>query len=284
LINILKNVQIHSQEALPILLDVYYKTTRKPKPIVVFCHGFKTFKDWGTMDLIAREFAVNDFAFLKFNFSHNGTTVDNPYEITDTENFGNSNIQNELDDIDSVLGWIDHNTDLPLEEINREEIYLLGHSRGADIAILKVSNDDRIKKLVTWSAFSDFGEVWERYDAEKWKENGVSWSQDKRTGAMLPLYYQHYQNYLDNKERFSIKTAIESMKIPMLIVHGIEDDKVGFENALQLKGWNIKLEMSLLPNATHNFGSYHPYIKKTLPFDTKIAVKDSVDFFRGKFV
>ena len=83
--NILKNVQIHSAEALPILLDVYFKTTRKAKPVVVFCHGFKTFKDWGTMDLIAKEFANNDFVFLKFNFSHNGTTVETPNLITDTD-------------------------------------------------------------------------------------------------------------------------------------------------------------------------------------------------------
>jgi len=282
--NILKNVQIHSAEALPILLDVFYKTTTKPKPVIVFCHGFKTFKDWGTMDLIAKEFATNDFAFLKFNFSHNGTTVDHPEKITDAENFGHSNIQNELEDIDSVLGWIDHNSDLPIEEVNRENIYMIGHSRGASTAILKAASDERIKKLVTWSAFSDFGEIWERYDVKKWEELGVSWTEDKTSGTMLPLYFQHYQNYIDNKDKFSVKTAVESLKIPMLIVHGMEDDKVAFENALQLKKWNNSFEMSLLPNATHNFGSYHPYKKTTLPFDTKIAIKDSVDFFRGKFV
>jgi uncharacterized protein len=284
LINILKNVQIHSAEALPILLDVFYKTTRKPKPVVVFCHGFKTFKDSGAMDLIAKEFANNDFVFLKFNFSHNGTTVENPELITDIENFGNSNIQNELDDMDSILGWIDHNMELPLEEVNRENIYMIGHSRGGSTAILKAATDDRIKKLVTWAAFSDFGEIWEKYDVKKWGETGVSWSEDKYSGTMLPLYYQHYQNYIDNRDKFNIKMAVESLKIPILVLHGMEDDKVSYEDAIKLKGWNNKIEMSLLPSTNHNFGGYHPYKKTTLPFDTKIAVKDCVDFFRGKFV
>jgi uncharacterized protein len=282
--NIIKNVQIHSAEAIPILLDVYYKTTKKPKPLVVFCHGFKTFKDWGPYDLIAKEFANNDFAFLKFSFSHSGTTVEKPDVITDTENFGNSTIQTELDDIGSVLNWIGHNTELPLEEINTEKIYIVGHSRGGSIAILKAAMDERINMLVTWSAFVDFGEIWEKYDVKKWEELGVSWSEDKTSGSMLPLYYQNYQNYLDNRELFSIKTAIEKLKIPMLVLHGMEDDKVAFENALQFKKWNNSFEMSLLPNASHNFGCYHPYNKTKLPFDTKIAIKDSVDFFRGKFV
>jgi pimeloyl-ACP methyl ester carboxylesterase len=282
--NILKNVQIHSAEALPILIDVFFKTTHKAKPVVIFCHGFKTFKDWGTMELIAKEFAINDFVFLKFNFSHNGTTVDKPDMITDTESFGNSNIQNELDDIDSLLGWIGHNSELPPDEVNRENIYLMGHSRGGSIAAIKAATDRRIQKLVTWSAFSNFGEIWEKYDVKKWEETGVSWTEYKPAGTMLPLYYQHYQNYLDNKEKFDVKKAVESLQIPMLIVHGMEDDKVTFEEALKLKACNTKIEMSLLPNATHNFGGYHPYIKNVLPFDTKVAVKDSVDFFRGKFV
>jgi pimeloyl-ACP methyl ester carboxylesterase len=282
--NILKNVQIHSAEALPILLDVYFKTTRKQKPVVVFCHGFKTYKDWGAMELIAKEFAMNDFVFLKFNFSHNGTTVDNPFVISDAENFGNSNIQNELDDIDSVLGWIGHNSELSSDEVNIENIYIIGHSRGGSTAILKASADERIKKLVTWAAFSDFGEIWERYDVKKWEETGVSWTEDKFTGNMLPLYYQHYQNYIDNRDNFSVKKAVESLKIPLLLIHGMEDDQVGYEDALKIKGWNNKIEMSLLPNAGHNLGCYHPYKGTKLPFDTKIAIKDCVDFFKGKFV
>ena len=282
--NILKNVQIHSAEALPILLDVYYKTSRKPKPIVVFCHGFKTFKDWGTMDLIAKEFVNNDFTFLKFNFSHNGTTVEKPDEISDAESFGNSNIENELNDMGSILDWIDHNSLLPIEEVNREKIYMVGHSRGASTSILKTASDERIKMLVTWSAFKDFNEVWQRYNIEKWAELGVSWTENLINGEMLPLYYQHYQNYLDNKDRFNIQNAIVNLKTPMLLIHGMEDDNVAFDDAIQIKRWNNGIEMSLLPNANHNFGSYHPYIKNILPFDTKIAIKDSVDFFKGKFV
>ena len=70
----------------------------------------------------------------------------------------------------------------------------------------------------------------------------------------------------------------------MLLLHGMEDDNVSFEDAIQLKKWNNSLEMSLLPGANHNFGSYHPYSKSDLPFDTKIAIKDSVDFFKERFV
>lgn len=31
----------------PILTDVFYKQTCTKKPIVIFCHGYKGYKDWG---------------------------------------------------------------------------------------------------------------------------------------------------------------------------------------------------------------------------------------------
>ena len=66
---------------LPIIGDLTYK--KDSKNLVVFCHGFKGFKDWGCWNLVANLFAENDLKFLKFNFSHNGVTLDNPLKFFD---------------------------------------------------------------------------------------------------------------------------------------------------------------------------------------------------------
>ena len=56
----------------PIVYDTYFTNDGKAKPLVIFCHGYKGFKDWGPWHLVAKAFAEAGFFFLKFNFSHNG--------------------------------------------------------------------------------------------------------------------------------------------------------------------------------------------------------------------
>ena len=55
----------------PILVDFFYKKESKKMPIIIFCHGYKGFKDWGAWNLVGEEFANKNFFFIKFNFSHN---------------------------------------------------------------------------------------------------------------------------------------------------------------------------------------------------------------------
>ena len=65
----------------PITLDVsYFENKEKktaPVPLIILCHGFKGFKDWGGFNLVAKTIAAENFFFVKINFSHNGTSVDN---------------------------------------------------------------------------------------------------------------------------------------------------------------------------------------------------------------
>ena len=53
----------------PIILDQTFNDEMKNVGVVVFCHGFKGFKDWGHFNKVAELFADAGFVFLKFNFS-----------------------------------------------------------------------------------------------------------------------------------------------------------------------------------------------------------------------
>ena len=96
---------------------------------------------------MAETFAKAGFCFIKFNFSHNGGTMENPIDFPDLEAFGNNNYTKELDDLDAVISWsqihFKNNS-----KISKENITLIGHSRGGGIAILKSSLDNRITKLI----------------------------------------------------------------------------------------------------------------------------------------
>src|SRR4030065_1665260 len=106
-----------------IVTDVIYLKDHVKKPIVIFCHGYKGFKDWGAWNLAAETFADNNLFFVKFNFSHNGGTLEKPKDFPDLEAFGNNNFIKELDDLEDVIDWVTANPDFK-NEIELEKITL----------------------------------------------------------------------------------------------------------------------------------------------------------------
>lgn len=115
------------------------------RPVIVYAHGFNGFKDWGNFDLIARAFTAAGFAFLKFNFSHNGTSPDHPEDFFNLEAFGQNNYTKQLDDLGSVLDWVSDEKTPLADALDADRIGLIGHSMGGGIAIIKTSEDKRIK-------------------------------------------------------------------------------------------------------------------------------------------
>ena len=119
-----QNLTIAGSKKKPICIDLTFVNDAKPKPLVLFVHGFKGFKDWGHFNLVAQYFTKHHFVFAKFNFSHNGTTINNPSDFDDLEAFGNNNYIFELNDLDAVLNALISDEKFK-HEININEIYLI---------------------------------------------------------------------------------------------------------------------------------------------------------------
>ena len=58
---ITKNIIVPGKHEKPILTDVFYSNYNTSKPLIIFCHGYKGFKDWGAWDLMAKAFADAGF-------------------------------------------------------------------------------------------------------------------------------------------------------------------------------------------------------------------------------
>ena len=101
-----KNLVLYREHKKPIVWDAFYNANGKQKPLVIFCHGYKGFKDWGSWNLVAEQFLKANMVFVKFNFSHNGGTVENPIDFPDLEAFAENNYSKELDDLDSMLTYL----------------------------------------------------------------------------------------------------------------------------------------------------------------------------------
>jgi uncharacterized protein len=277
------NIILQSRHNRPFLADVCYQENSTAKPVLVFSHGFKGFKDWGPYNAIATKFAGAGFVFVKFNFSHNGTTVDDPLNFVDLEAFGNDNITIELDDLDVVLNWV-CSTNFPVaaEEINRSEIYLVGHSRGGGISILKAREDTRVKKLCVWASMSEVGKHWKTDEMERIKREGVIYVPNVRTNQQMPIKWQMYENYFANLSRLYIPGAVKEIEIPFLIIHGTHDETVPVEDAVEMQALNKNARLFLVEGSNHNFKAKHPWDKNNpLPADSDLVVKETISFFKA---
>jgi pimeloyl-ACP methyl ester carboxylesterase len=241
--------------------DITFDTLTPYAPLVIFAHGIRGFKDWGAHDLVARYFAENSFRFLKFNFSHNGTTADKPTEFADLMAFGENTFSFELDDLKSIIDFACGGSAIPA--VN--SVYLIGHSMGGGISIIKTAEDPRIKKLVTMASISSFYNLWPKQAEEQWKLQGVMYLKNARTGQDMPYKATLLYDLEENPARLNIQNKAAQITQPWLIVHGDKDTSVRLSHAEELLKANPKAELVVIPGADHTFNATHPYLANMLP-------------------
>ncbi len=274
------NVQYVGSEGRLGLYDVIYPAEDAQLPLVIFCHGFKGFKDWGHWQMICENIAKEGFVVIKFNFTHNGIGLENPQDFTDLAAFSENNYMKELKDLDRLLDHIQKDSFLNRVS-NTKKVHLIGHSRGGSISILKASTDKRIKSVCSWAAVADLEErLSAKAEIEEWKEKGVRYIPNSRTRQEMPVKYQFVESLIKNSKELSVERASKRMSIPMLIVHGENDPTVGLEHAYALQVWNTKANLVAIPNADHVFNGKHPFKEKELPFESKQLVEATVQFLK----
>lgn len=262
----------------PILVDTFYKETNILKPIIIFCHGYKGFKDWGAWNLMATSFANAGFYFVKFNFSHNGGTIEQPIDFPDLEAFGNNNYTKELDDLETVIDWLYHN-DTITQEADINDITLIGHSRGGGIVTIKASENNKIHKVITLAGVCDFGKRTATIgDLEQWQKEGVKYVLNGRTKQQMPHFYQFYEDFKQNEHRLNIELAIKKLQIPHLIIHGDNDTSVFIKEGELQHEWNPNSTFKIIKNADHVFNARHPWKEHFLPLELEETIQTCIGF------
>ncbi len=278
-LNIDRNIIIKNSETRDFLADSYYPESGQKLPLVIFAHGYKGYKDWGAWNLMAKKFAEAGFFFVKFNFSHNGTTVEQPKDFADLEAFGNNNFSKEMSDYDEVLNYFyDH------QKVDQEKVAIIGHSRGGGITVIKGFEDERVKVLVALAGVSNFKYRFPSQDRfEDWKTEGVMYSENKRTHQQMPHYFQFFEDFEKNEKRFDIQYAAQHLEKPFLIVQGTNDDAVKDKEAYLLNEWCKTSELFFIENANHTFGAKEPWTEEELPADLEKAVLAMTSFISNQF-
>ena len=252
-----QEIKINNAQGIAITADIHLPKRKTPAPILVFCHGFKGFKDWGHFNWVAEQAAQSGLAFLKFNFSKNGVVDHQLNEISDLEAFSNNNYSTEISDLKAVIDEIEKQAEA--WRIDMTQLFLVGHSRGGGIALLEASEDKRVKGLVLWASVSEFASFFRPETIQQWEKEGVVYAPNKRTGVQLPLKKQFYDDYTANQSRLDVKKAAKLLSVPLLIIHGDQDESVSMQHAENL--YNIVPHSILIKveGGTHTFGAQHPF-------------------------
>ncbi|WP_027379238.1 alpha/beta hydrolase family protein [Chryseobacterium daeguense] len=274
-----QNIILSNPETKEFLADACYPETDKKLPLVIFVHGYKGYKDWGAWNLMAEKFAEAGFFFVKFNFSHNGTTLDKPDQFADLDAFGNNNYSKELSDLGVVIDYFSKE-----EQVDDQKIVLIGHSRGGGISIVKTFEDERINGLITQAGVDSLDRFPKNAAFENWKKEGVFYVLNGRTKQEMPHYYQFYEDFEKDLHRFDVERAAEMAKAHVLIIHGTNDESVSVKNAEHLHILNPNSELYLIDNANHTFGAKEPWDEEILPKDLNEVVQKSIEFINLKIV
>ncbi len=284
-----RNIRLEGADGRPFLMDVFSPEGEHPRGapeeghhgLVVFCHGFKGFKDWGCWDLLARAFVEEGYAFAKLNWSHNGTTVDDPLNFADLEAFGHNNFSKELEDLERALDWILAGDQLEAHHIDPDNVTLIGHSRGGATVLFKAVEDERVTRVVTWAGVGSLKSYFRAEEVDEWRAAGVHYIDNARTGQRMPLYFQLHEDIANNPERLDLERTLRRLTQPYLVVHGSLDQTVDYAAALHLYENTQNSQLETVMGGDHAFGGKHPWESDELPIDMEVAFKRTVAFIES---
>ncbi|MEN8144730.1 MAG: prolyl oligopeptidase family serine peptidase [Gemmatimonadota bacterium] len=233
---------------------------RRSDTVIVVCHGFKGFKDWGFFPYLCGQLAeMTGFATVGFNFAGSGVGSDLA-NFTELDKFGHNTFSKELEDLAEVLQRL-RSGELADDVEPASRFGIFGHSRGGAAALITAFENEDVGAVATWAAISSV----ERYETafgEELESEGVVYIANARTGQQMPLYPDIIADIRENRARLDMLGAASALACPYLIVHGDADITVPVSEARALAkaaGRNGRLEV--IAGAGHTMGSVHPFLE-----------------------
>ena len=272
----IQDFEFTTQQGHRLSLSLYGGENLSKGPLVIYAHGFKGFKDWGFVPYAANYFAQQGYAFLTFNFSHNGIGAD-PQNLTELDRFSQNTFLLEVGELEEVIKQAAHTNFLGADLGGR--LGLIGHSRGGGVSIIAGRNRPEVHAITTWASVISF----DRYDKatrQAWRKRGYEEVVNSRTGQVYQLgmpILNEIEKYA--KTKLNVLQAAREFERPLLIVHGQADETVPYFEAEQL---NIYASpdhtgLRLIPKAGHTFGAAHPFLGSNPALD--LVLESTLDFF-----
>lgn len=256
--------------------DYYVPEHCDGKPLIVFCHGFKGFKDWGEWQYGMEKICSNGFFVIAFNFSFNGIGPDLK-NFSELPKFAQNTIGYELEDLQIVMDEVKKGERFS-ELRNTNKTGIIGHSRGGGTAILYSAQSNDINCIVTWASISNFDAYLSR--SEEWRKNGFIEFENARTKQMMRMNVEFLNDIERNLSSRNILKSEKAHGLPHLIIQGDNDEAVSDEEARKLHEASNKsiTKLEIIPQGTHTFGQSHPAESINPVFES--VVNKTIEWFR----
>ncbi len=249
-------------------------------PCLIFVHGFKGFKDWGFWNYSANFFADRGYFVISFNFSHNGIGKI-PSEFTELDKFAQNTISLEISELTELLEAYKNGY---FGSVSNKKVGIIGHSRGGAVSILTVSKTDSVSAIAVWASVSKLNRYSTR-QIKEWRKKGYMEAVNSRTGQIMRMNVSLLDDIESNSANsLNIRKAIQSFKIPFLILHGEQDLTVPVKEAHQLYEWSDKRnsELIIIPSSGHTFNITHPFGGSNDKFDQ--VLNKTLTFFNNNLI
>lgn len=208
----------------------FHQGDANAKRVIVLGHGVTGNKDRPFIVALAEGLAAAGINALRISFSGNGASGGK---------FTDSTITKEVADLGSVLdayaGW---------------HVGYIGHSMGGAVGVLRASQDERIRLLVSLAGMVRTAAFAQREFGTVKPGAGFMWDDEK-----CPLS----QAYMDDLAQIgTVLDAAPKIKVPWLLVHGTEDDVVPIQDSKDIlirAGSDVKFVA--LQGSNHVFAGEH---------------------------
>jgi pimeloyl-ACP methyl ester carboxylesterase len=246
------------EEGLILRGDVHtYESAGAGQPVLLFCHGFKGFKDWGSFPYVAEELAKRGITTIRFNFSCNGVG-ESLTEFDELEKFGRNTYAREVADLTVLTDWLATGK-LPLPAyVDKAQLFVVGHSKGGGDAILFGAGNPQIKGIITWNGIADVN-LFDDKLRQQIEENGVGYIPNARTGQDMPITRAVIEDVDNHRHEYDLLEKVSKMEQPLCIIQGREDFVRLVKGAERLHQAARNSELHWVEAGDHTFNTRHPF-------------------------
>lgn len=159
-----------------------------------------------------------------------------------------------------IRRWVDW-----MEEAGKggpQRIYGFGASLGGAVLLQSLKHETRFRAIVAESAYSDFPSV-ARERIERILPGGFQWIATPLVDS--GMIWARWHDGIDLRQASPIG-ALRSARVPVLLIHGLADDKTSPDNSRRLAAANPAVQLWLVP------GSGHADAWKTAPAEFEARV------------
>ena len=206
--------------------------------LAIFVHGYRSDKNGSKAKILSSALPEKGIGLFVIDLSGRGESEGN---------FEDSTVTQYIDDLKCAINVI-----IDMGVADPEKLAVIGSSLGGLVVLQETAKDERIKGLVCisptsqapWKGKEEFAEQ----RVKEWKEKGYTFTESKRFGKMR-INYSFYEDLLNYRDY----SVYESIKIPVLVLHGTADKSVPVEHSRELIKHIENSKLIEFEGADHNY-------------------------------